>query len=91
MTAGIIAGITWAVATVVLGIALGMSPFCSTEQAIFLAPLDEAQVLISSDEQAWQALWKDYYAAVNIPSRERLKQMKGYLPTRYWKFLPEMQ
>jgi len=60
-------------------------------KAIFLAPLDEAQVLISSDEQAWQALWKDYYAAVNIPSRERLKQMKGYLPTRYWKFLPEMQ
>lgn len=38
MFAGIIAGITWAIETVVLGIALGMSPFCSTEQAIFLAP-----------------------------------------------------
>ena len=38
MVSGIIAGITWAIATVVLGIALGMSPFCSTEQAIFLAP-----------------------------------------------------
>ena len=38
MFAGIIAGITWAIETVVLGIALAMSPFFETEQAIFLAP-----------------------------------------------------
>lgn len=38
MFSGIIAGITWAIETVVLGIALAMSPFCTTEQAIFLAP-----------------------------------------------------
>ncbi len=38
MFVGIVAGITWAVATVILGIALAMSPFCSTEQAVFLAP-----------------------------------------------------
>lgn len=38
MLTGIIAGITWALETVILGIALGMSPFVSTEQAIFLAP-----------------------------------------------------
>ncbi len=38
MFAGIIAGVTWAIATVVLGIALSMSSFCTTEQAIFLAP-----------------------------------------------------
>lgn len=38
MLAGIIAGITWALETVILGIALAMSPFCSTEQAVFLAP-----------------------------------------------------
>lgn len=38
MFSGIVAGITWALETVVLGIALGMSPFVSTEQAIFLAP-----------------------------------------------------
>ena len=38
MISGIIAGITWALETVILGIALGMSPFCSTEQAILLAP-----------------------------------------------------
>lgn len=58
---------------------------------IFTAPLNEAQVLLSANETQWQSLWKSYYAAVNIPSRERLKQMKGFMPTRYWKFLPETQ
>ena len=38
MIAGILAGITWAIETIVLGIALAMSPFVSTEKAIFLAP-----------------------------------------------------
>ena len=38
MIAGIIAGITWALETVILGIALGMTPFLSTQQAVFLAP-----------------------------------------------------
>ena len=58
---------------------------------IFTAPLSEAQILLSADEAEWQTLWKSYYSAVNIPSRERLKQMKGFMPTRYWKFLPEKQ
>ena len=38
MLTGIFAGITWALETVILGIALGMSPMVSTEQAILLAP-----------------------------------------------------
>ncbi len=38
MIPGILAGITWALETVVLGFAMAMSPFVSTEQAIFLAP-----------------------------------------------------
>ncbi len=57
----------------------------------FIAPLDKADVLLSADETEWQALWKKYYNAVNIPSRERLKQMRGSMPARYWKFLPEKQ
>ena len=56
---------------------------------VFVAPLDRADVMISANENDWQALWKKYYAAVNIPSRERLKQMRGYMPARYWKFMPE--
>ncbi len=55
----------------------------------FLAPLDRAEVVLSADEMAWQSLWKSYYESVNIPSRERLKQLRGYMPVRYWKFLPE--
>ena len=57
----------------------------------FVAPLNQAEILLSASETGWQALWKGYYKAVNIPSRERLKQMKGYMPVRYWKFLPETQ
>lgn len=38
MKSGLFAGITWALETVILGIALGMSPFVSTEEAIALAP-----------------------------------------------------
>lgn len=38
MTSGILGGVFWALETVILGIAMGLSPFISTEQAIFLAP-----------------------------------------------------
>ncbi len=57
----------------------------------FTAPLERAEVALSADERAWQSLWRKYYASVNIPSRERLKQMRGYMPVRYWKFMPEKQ
>ncbi len=57
----------------------------------FLAPLEEAEVVLAADEMQWQNLWRKYYAGVNIPSRERLKQMRGYMPVRYWKFMPEKQ
>lgn len=55
----------------------------------FLAPLENAEVALSADETQWQTLWKRYYQSVNIPSRERLKQMRGYMPVRYWRFMPE--
>ncbi len=55
----------------------------------FNAPLAQAEVLLSADEQAWQELWRKYYKIVNIPERERLKQMRGYLPVRYRKFMNE--
>jgi len=38
MFSGIFAGITWALETVILGIALSMTPFVSTAQGLFLAP-----------------------------------------------------
>lgn len=57
----------------------------------FCAPLQKADVLLSGKETEWEALFKRYYHAVNIPSRERLKQMRGYMPVRYQKFMPELQ
>ena len=57
----------------------------------FVAPLEEANVLLSADEAAWLSLWKRYYKAVNIPQGARPKQMRGYMPARYWSFLPETQ
>ena len=38
MVTGILAGLTWALETVFMGLALGMSPFVSTQQAVVIAP-----------------------------------------------------
>ena len=38
MIAGILAAITWAIETLTIGIAMAMTPFVSTEQAVLLAP-----------------------------------------------------
>ena len=59
MFAGIIAGVTWAIETIVLGIALAMSPFCSTEQAVFLAPFVSTFL-----HDAFSAIWACVYNGV---------------------------
>lgn len=55
----------------------------------YFAPLGRTEIELSDDECAWRELWRGYYKTVNIPSRERLKQMRGYLPVRYMKFMSE--
>ncbi len=57
--------------------------------AIFIVPLAESSVVLAANEEEWQTLFQRYYQSVNIPSRERLKQMRGYMPARYWKYLTE--
>ena len=47
MFAGIIAGITWAIETIIIGIALTMTPFVSTEQALFWRHLYQLLFMIS--------------------------------------------
>lgn len=59
MISGVVAGITWALETVILGIALAMSPFCSTEQAIFLAPFVSTFV-----HDFCSALWAAIYNGI---------------------------
>ena len=54
-----------------------------------LAYADKAEICLSENEKEFENLWKKYYKAVNIKERPHEKQMKGYMPVRYWKFLPE--
>ncbi len=57
-----------------------------------IAQTDEkVSVALSDCELRFQSLWKEYYRSVNIASRPHEKQMKGYMPVRYWKFMPEKQ
>lgn len=49
----------------------------------------DAEIYLSQYEKSFENLWQKYYDSVNIESRKNLKQMKGYMPVRYWKFMPE--
>lgn len=64
MIAGIIAGITWAIETIIIGIALSMTPFVSTEQAIFLAPFVSTFI-----HDAFSAIWACIWNGIrgNLP------------------------
>lgn len=49
----------------------------------------DPDLYLSANEKDFESLWKTYYDAVNIQSRPHEKQMKGAMPVRYWKYLPE--
>ena len=49
----------------------------------------EAEIRLSESENFFKNLWKKYYNCVTIAERPHIKQMKGYMPVRYWKFMPE--
>lgn len=59
MISGLLAGITWALETIILGIALAMTPFVSTEQAIFLAPFVSTFL-----HDACSAIWATIYNTI---------------------------
>lgn len=71
MLAGIIAGITWAIETIITGIALAMSPFISTEQAIFLAPFVSTFI-----HDAFSAIWACIWNGVRGNLTNVLKALK---------------
>lgn len=50
---------------------------------------NKIEVYLSEKESEFQSLWKQYYNSVNIASRKHERQMKNYMPVRYWKHLPE--
>ena len=78
MIAGIIAGITWAFETFILGIALAMSPFVSTEQAVILAPFASTFL-----HDAFSAVWACIFNGV----RGKLPDVLAALKTRSGRFV----
>jgi len=41
------------------------------------------------NEDYYKTLWQHYYDAINIIERKNHRQMKAFMPRRYWKYLPE--
>ena len=78
MVSGIFAGILWALETVVLGIALQMTPFVSTQQAIFLAPF-----VGTFFHDSFSALMMLIYNAV----RGNLKKLGEFFKTKSFLYL----
>ncbi len=78
MVTGIFAGVMWAAETVVIGIALGMSPFASGGQAMLLAPF-----IATFLHDAFSAIFMFIYNAV----RGNVKKMFSVCRTRSFKWL----
>lgn len=78
MISGIIAGMTWALETIILGIALAMTPFVSTEQAVFLAPFVSTFL-----HDACSAVWAFLYNTL----RGNLKNVWKAFRTKSGKFV----
>lgn len=58
-------------------------------EEIVMTGAGDAEIYLSEYESYFLNLWKQYYNSVNIASRPHPKQMRGSMPVRYWKFLPE--
>ncbi|NME33935.1 DMT family transporter [Lactobacillus sp. MRS-253-APC-2B] len=71
MTSGIIAGITWALETLILGIALKMTPFISTQEAITLAPFVSTFI-----HDGFSAIWATLYNSLHGNEGEVKKILK---------------
>lgn len=78
MISGILAGVTWALETIILGIALAMSPFVSSEQAVFLAPFVSTFL-----HDTCSAIWATIYNG----TRGNLKKVFSCLKKRGGRFV----
>ena len=48
-------------------------------------------VFMSESEEIFLDLWQQYYKSINIEERKNIRQMRNYMPERYWKNLSEKQ
>lgn len=63
----------------------------NTKECVLTDTDERVSIALSEYERGFQELWQEYYRSVNIAERPHEKQMKGYMPVRYWKFMPEKQ
>lgn len=71
MGTGIMAGVLWGINTIVLGIALAMTPFTSTEQAIFLAPFVSTFL-----HDFFSAIWMVIYMGIRKQCRQVIRALR---------------
>jgi len=71
MVSGLLAGIFWGIDTVVLGIALAMTPFVSTEQAVFLAPF-----VSTFFHDLFSSIWMLLYMGIKKQYKNVLRALK---------------
>lgn len=62
---------------------------CDGKTYTFAVACDSATFVPSPEQEDWENLWKKYYRHVNVALRPHEKQMRGSMPVRYWKYLPE--
>ena len=55
----------------------------------FITPKEPLTIYVDETELKYRSLFKEYFSAVNIPSRKNLRQQKQYMPKRYWSDLTE--
>lgn len=78
MFSGLLAGILWGADTVIIGIALSMTPFLSNEQAILLAPFVSTFL-----HDMFSSLWMLIYMGIKKQYRNVIRALK----TRSGKFI----
>lgn len=72
MITGLSAGIFWALDTVILGVALAMTPFVSDKQAIFLAPFISTFL-----HDAFSSIWMLIYSGVKKEFKNVITALKS--------------
>jgi drug/metabolite transporter (DMT)-like permease len=78
MYSGLLAGILWGLDTVILGVAMAMSPFIGTEKAIFLAPFVSTFL-----HDVFSSIWMLIYMGI----KKEYKNVIRALKTRSGKFI----
>lgn len=71
MVEGLLGGFFWGINTVVIGVALSMTPFARTEQVIFLAPFISTFI-----HDLFSSVWMFIYMALKKKSGEFLQALK---------------